>query len=363
MLPDNISPFIAGPMITDPHLFVGRKEELDTLVANMVGTQPISINVFGEKRVGKSSLLYHFYQTWVQRVKNAHQYAVIYISLQEADCQSEQGFYRAIATDLLDQAIVKIRRELATPLGINPLDRQTFASAMVIWKSLSVLPVICLDEFEQLLTHKDEFDNGFYNNLRSLMDNCSLMLVIASRKSLDTYQTKYQFTSSFFNLGHILALGDFTDQEVEDLVCLPASTIPHEKSALSVEKQKLAKSWGKQHPFRLQLAARFLFVAQERNQDIAWAKKQFMRESQRVFKSKRLPIQDLSSLQWLLWNIPRILGDIVSGANESALKTRSWLIGFLFLASLFTTLIGIQNEQMKQIQNLIWKRIENLIGG
>ncbi len=54
-LPSN--PFVAAGMIEDPKLFVGRKDELQAIASQMSGVQPTSINLIGEKRIGKSSLL------------------------------------------------------------------------------------------------------------------------------------------------------------------------------------------------------------------------------------------------------------------------------------------------------------------
>jgi hypothetical protein len=59
----------------------------------MSGVQPTSVNVVGDKRIGKSSLLYHFSQTWEQRVLEPSRYVVIYLSLQDADCHIEEEFY------------------------------------------------------------------------------------------------------------------------------------------------------------------------------------------------------------------------------------------------------------------------------
>jgi hypothetical protein len=69
----------------------------------MSGVQPTSVNVVGDKRIGKSSLLYHFSQTWEQRVPEPSRYVVIYLSLQDADCHSEIGFYQAVAEALLSR--------------------------------------------------------------------------------------------------------------------------------------------------------------------------------------------------------------------------------------------------------------------
>jgi uncharacterized protein len=67
-LPAN--PFVAAGMIEDTTRFVGRKDELHAIASRMKGDQPTSINIVGEKHIGKSSLLHYFVLTWQQRVLN-----------------------------------------------------------------------------------------------------------------------------------------------------------------------------------------------------------------------------------------------------------------------------------------------------
>ncbi|HEY9794200.1 MAG TPA: hypothetical protein V6D30_01055 [Leptolyngbyaceae cyanobacterium] len=47
-----------------------------------------------------------------------------------------------------------------------------------------MLPVLCLDDFESLLKGNQEFNNELYDNLRSLVNDNALKLVVASRKEL-----------------------------------------------------------------------------------------------------------------------------------------------------------------------------------
>jgi len=44
-----------------------------------------------------------------------------------------------------------------------------------------------------LLKRTEEFDDGFYDNLRSLMNDNALMLLVASRKELSVYRSEYRF--------------------------------------------------------------------------------------------------------------------------------------------------------------------------
>jgi uncharacterized protein len=76
-----------------------------------------------------------------------------------------------------------------------------------------VLLVLCLNDFESFLKRTEEFDNGLYHNLRSLMNDNALMLMVASRKELSVYGSEYWFVSQFFNLGHVLKLGELTTDE------------------------------------------------------------------------------------------------------------------------------------------------------
>jgi hypothetical protein len=204
-------PFVAGSKIEDSWRFVGRTDELHAIASRMSGVQPTSVNVVGDKRIGKSSLLYHFCQTWEQRVPEPSRYVVVSLSLQDADCHTEEGFYQAVAEALLNR-VSGWKLGLRNPLKAKPLHRQAFSDAIKQWKPQGVLPVLCLDDFESLLKRTEEFDNGFYDNLRSLMNDNALMLVVASRKELSVYGSEYRFVSQFFNLGHVLKLREVTTQ-------------------------------------------------------------------------------------------------------------------------------------------------------
>lgn len=273
----NANPFIAGPMLRYPEKFVGRKHELRAIVNRMVGSQPTSVNIVGEHQIGKSSLLYYFFLTWEQRVSQPENYVVIYLSLQNAGCQTEKDFYQELAQELLSCSSVKKQPKLVALLQ-KPLDRLSFSRAIEEFKKLGLLPVLCLDDFESLFENRDEhrkeFDNGFYDNLRSLMNNSALMLVIASCKKLDFYAEKHRFVSSFFNVGHVIALGELTTDEAIKLTRLPVDS-QQALSALTLEEQRSAKRWGRCHPYLLQLAGSCLWQARQDQRNFQSAKKQF----------------------------------------------------------------------------------------
>ncbi|MBN1812817.1 MAG: ATP-binding protein [Anaerolineae bacterium] len=342
VLPDlSPCPFVAGPKITDPRLFVGRREELHRLTAAMEGAQPISANVVGERRIGKSSLLYHFYQTWEQRVRNPDRYVVTYLSLQDAAAQAEKDFYRAVAQALLARPGVQRRSSIAEALNQQPLGRKEFAEAMRAFQAQALLPILCLDEFEALFSHPRQFDDSFYDALRALMDDNALMLVAASLKPLDVYRRQHRLTSSFFNVGQLLQLGELTEDEAADLVRLPASTIRGAPAALSLEEQHLARQWGGRHPCLLQLAACFLCQARQEGRDAAWARERFDAEARRVpysgYRLRRL----WQPLRWLAWSLPARLGGLARGIGGAVDEFANWVIGMTILIAIALAVLGI----------------------
>ncbi len=278
------SPFAAGTKITDPRFFVGRKEELQIMTARMTAMPPISINIVGRRRIGKSSLLYHFFQTYQQRVSAPTRYIVIYLSLQDSRCQREDGLYQAVAWELWQNHTVMQNAALIEPLRVKPFNRLAFSAAMGHYKKLGVLPVLCLDEFGPLFRHPEQFDQGFFDNLRSLMESGVLMLIVASHRKLNFYQHRHKIRSNFFKLWEVIMLGELTPQEAQALVCLPASKITGTTPTLTIQEQELAMQWGKRHPYLLQLAAISLYKARQLGRDESWAKTKFNKEARRVPK-------------------------------------------------------------------------------
>ena len=230
-MPSDTAPFYAGSTINDSRYFIGYQKQLDFITARTIAAQPTSVNVIGDKRTGKSSLLYHFYQTYEQKIesrgKNPRKYLAVYLSLEQGNCQQQHSFYRVVAEEL--RQIIKKRsnlfnkpRSLIEALEANNFDRESFYQAIDKFRDAGILPILCLDKIETLFRNPQEFDNGFYDNLRSLMDRNALMLVIAPEKGLTVYSKKKKLTSSFFNVGQEIILSGLTDNEARDLVRLPS---------------------------------------------------------------------------------------------------------------------------------------------
>lgn len=267
-------------MISDPRFFVGRKAELDGITARMTSSPPVSVNVVGKSGIGRSSLLYHFFQTYEQRVQNPQRYVVAYFNLSSPLFYQEEGFYLTIARELYNLPKVRSQKVLTKPFHVKNFERHTFSVVLGEWKRQGVLPVLCLDEFEALFHHPKEYNDGFFDNLSFLLNSNILMLAIASHRKLNYYQHRYKLTSNFFNLGDVIQLGDLTEEEAKQLVSLPASL--GGEAALTSEEQHLARQWGKNHPLLLQLAASLLWEAHQQNLSLGWAKEKFIQKSRNI---------------------------------------------------------------------------------
>jgi len=332
------NPFVAGPTLQNPDLFVGREHELRAIVSRMGGSQPTSLNIVGSHQMGKSSLLYYFFLTWEQRISQPESYVVIYLSLKNANCQQENNFYQAIAQELLSCPSVQIEPKLVALLQKTPLERVGFSQAMKEFKRQGLLPVLCLDDFESLLTNRSErrreFDNGFYDNLRSLMDDSALMLIITSCKALDVHAKEQRLVSSFFNVGHVIKLEELTTDEAIKLTRLPVNS-QSKKPALTQQEQSIAQQWGNRHPYFLQLAGYYLYEARQLRKDIKWAKIQFKNQVSKykselkVYKLYKLP-------KWLL----KLINFIGISANFVENSAKS-VIGLVIILAVILVVLKV----------------------
>lgn len=347
-------------MIKNPQGFVGRKDELATLTNLMSGSQPTSVNIVGERRIGKSSLLYHFFQTWQQRVHptKLQNYAVIYLSLQGAACGQEETLYTAVAHQLLRCPTVQDKRSWQRRWQADSFTRTVFADTVRQAKAAGILPVLCLDEFEQLFEYREQFDDGFYDSLRDLMNDCVLMIITASRRLLDEYRNEHRLTSSFFNLGQCVRLDRFSDAEAQQLIALPEPS----SAALSAPYQQYALQWGQRHPLLLQLAAQKLWEAQQYGYSADWAQRKFRPEANRLYQELRAPRNWPRSLYWIVFNLPMRAGSLASkGFNglERILKLGP-VPAVAILAVLVAT--GIITQQQIQKGGELWQQIREALG-
>ncbi|WP_204136862.1 hypothetical protein, partial [Halomicronema sp. CCY15110] len=297
---------------------------------------------------------------WPERVPPAtvHQYAVIYLSLQSAACNQETPFYAAVAQRLAQCQTVPDQTAWQRLWQAPSFTRMSFAEAVRQARAMGILPVLCLDEFEQLFEHREQFDDRFYDSLRDLMNSCALMLITASRRLLDEYRNEHKLTSSFFNLGQCVRLGRFSDWEAQQLVALPEPA----QAALSAPHQQHALQWGQRHPLLLQLAGQKLWEAQQSGYAVSWAQRQFRPEAARLHRELRAPRNWPRPLYWLVFQLPEGAGGL---ANRSFNGLERLLqLGPIPAIAIIALLVatGLITQQQLQKGGALWQQIREALG-
>lgn len=247
------NPYSTSGTIHDPARFFGRSRELRFIFSRLANMD--SVSVVGERRIGKSSLLYHIAKTGEQKL--GPDYTCCYLDLQSIFSQAE--FYA----------------EICRQLGVEGNDYQAFKDEL---RKRPKKVVLCLDEFEQTAGN-DAFDLEFFNVLRSLAVSGQLALVVATQHTLrELYLEAEIRTSPFFNIFTLLQLGPLNDAEARELVASPAAATSHPFSATEIDAvlEMVARHGEANHPFWLNLAASLLYDAkQSGNVDLAQIEKAF----------------------------------------------------------------------------------------
>jgi AAA+ ATPase superfamily predicted ATPase len=119
--------------------------------------------------------------------------------------------------------------------------------------------VLCLDEFEGLFENATEFNNAFFNHLRTMVNHRRLALVTASKEPLEIYSLEKKLTSPFFNLLSVTELGDFTEEEA-----LQFLAVHHPQVNFTADELKFINSWLDPHPLKLQILCDLVLQNRER---------------------------------------------------------------------------------------------------
>lgn len=156
-----MNPFTNRGMVTDPADFIGRAEQMEEICTRLNKME--STSVVGERRIGKSSLLYQLALTGREHLTHPA-CRFFYIDLQDARCHTALGFFQTVlgrlgaATDAVKEGNSLNRNLIAFGDGIETLERD------------GQRIVLCLDEFENTFKHPAEFGDDFFDHLRSLIN-------------------------------------------------------------------------------------------------------------------------------------------------------------------------------------------------
>lgn len=273
------NPFVYGARITDPARFVGREAELRRIFSTLDTAhtgQLQSVSVVGQRRLGRSSLLYHLTQVYPRRLSRPEQYVFAYVDLESGKYNRLDALLKGILSELAaalpapaSEGQAELREHLRNAIRDTEITFAGFETAVQRFRALpgqSLFPVVCLDEFEQLIAHADEFPDRLYNSWRSLMNGSELAFVIASTRPLAQLSRAKSLTSPFFNIfSTVVELGEFTAAEAQELIDRGRTC----DRPFGDEDCRRALALAGRHPWKLQLAGSLIYDAKAAPQ-VAW---------------------------------------------------------------------------------------------
>jgi len=224
---EEFSPFIAGPPITHPHNFLGRKRELKRLF-NLWKRPPLqNAAIIGPRRSGKTSLLLYLKSITTtpsaqlrsgQRadwLPEPERYCWIFVDFQDPRVGSREGLLRYLLASL----------NLPAP---HPCDLERCMD--VVSHGLRTPTEILLDEIGVALQRYPELDDFFWEGLRSLATTQvggNLAFVLATGEPPAKLAGTSGLGSPFFNIfGYTATLGPLTEPEARVLIASSPVSFP-----------------------------------------------------------------------------------------------------------------------------------------
>ena len=256
------NPFLSRTMIKNPDDFFGRQIELRTIFTRISNLQ--SCNIYGERKIGQSSLLYYVFLR-INRILG-NDYIVAYIDAHNPKYHKIEGFLKYSLKELgYNQNII---------LSSNNINENLIAFSESIQELReSNKPVLLIDEFDSLFMGR-EFNDDFFDTLRSLSINGDIAYVINSSSSLKTHYKRACFTSPFYNVFSEIHLGKFTFEETTEFLSKKIGG-----TEFTEEEKEFIKKMANDHPYRLQIACYHVFG----NKGKKWNEKKLRKDIRKEF--------------------------------------------------------------------------------
>lgn len=275
-------PFVVGRPLLASEVLYGRALPLAEIVGHL--SRLIPVNLVGERRSGKTSLLNHLVLVFSGRATATFRPLLIHIDLQRVG-PNTRNFYAVALRQLLDRAraalpssesgawLVPKLDEMNSRL-FNEHDAEEFRGWLKVIRDADKAfhPVIVLDEFESLLapTARDDLPE-FFSQLRAMMSAGLMTMVVASARPLSEYSSDGMISdgmsSPFANYFMTLRLAPLGDADAEALLRGASD------SQLTDGEIEETRRWAGGSPCLLQVAAAAWYEAKREGHPIEWVYK------------------------------------------------------------------------------------------
>lgn len=265
-------------MIKDPEDFYDRKAEIKKIFSRIGSSRPQSISIVGDRRIGKSSLLYHICNENIRRIylRNHEKYIFAFFDFQEKKNMSVQEFFCIVAEKIAETLSEKYAD------SIQDFSYDSFLKFIkTVIKYMNV--ILVFDEFDAITNNKN-FNSEFFSFLRSIANSYNVAYITSSKRDLQELCHTHEIKDSpFFNIFTRIPLGSFDEESALELIRVPSikEGVPLEAYA------DFLLNLGGYHPLFVQIACSNLFEVLTENQnrlDLDRVKKKFLEESEDHFR-------------------------------------------------------------------------------
>lgn len=353
------SPFVVGRALqTDERIF-GRALVLRGIGEILRGRN--SVNLVGERRMGKTSVLNHLRghpANYLTMPAGKPPFLVVVLDLQ-GQLDTPRKFYGAAWRGILDALPPSPERKKQ----LEKLRRQPEADAGALEDFLKELraanrarPLLLVDEFEKLFEApiKDSFPlPGFYDGLRHFQTADLWQIVIATRRPLAEYFSgpTGALSSTFPTYFQPQTLERLSIDEAHQLL-LQESRYP-----LSVAEAEEAWHWAQGHPCHLQAAGHAYYDTKAQQRTSEWrGKRREELKKQCCMVNEQPSYLPPPVSKWQRWRLgtivllfvlavwlrlPPKIGEWVQQAGEKFDQIAAWVIGLAVLLTVALLILGV----------------------
>jgi hypothetical protein len=252
------NPFTFGNPIKEPARFIGRKAEIRQIVNRLLSSAHESTSIVGERRIGKTSLLYYMAhpEVSVRLGLTPDKFCLVYVDFQGLTDITPQRFWQRVlkkmAQTLCDESLKPAIAKLSEQAAFDLFDLEDVFQSIA---DKGMTTVLLMDEFEYI-TENPNFKSDFFGGLRALAIHHGVALIPSTRRELiDLCHSEEIKGSPFFNIFANVVLRPFPPQEVDELLSTYLRDNPY---AFSPEESALVPRLAGGYPFFVQMTGNYL---------------------------------------------------------------------------------------------------------
>ncbi len=263
--PISSTPFTFGNPIKTPERFIGRKAEIRRITSRLLSSAHESTSIVGERRIGKTSLLYYLSNPEVatELGLTEDKYCIAYIDFQGLLEITPTKFWNRVLRQI--QKKIKIESSLKQIEQLRSQDSIDLFDLEDLFETISdagLHVVLMLDEFEYV-TQNTNFQVDFFSGLRALAIHSNLSLITSTRKQLvDLAHSEEIKGSPFFNIFAVVVLRSFAPEEIEEFI---ARYTKLGEQNLSKKEIDFIERYGGGSPIFLQIAGHSILESKYEN--------------------------------------------------------------------------------------------------